>query len=78
VIDEAGNPGRGTGFSFEGPSVAGLVAACERAIALREAGGADWDGLLDRAMAVDFDWTAGPAPRYLDAYRRAISIRTGG
>ncbi|MGZ8514680.1 MAG: glycogen synthase [Candidatus Limnocylindrales bacterium] len=75
VIDETANPGRGTGFSFEGASVAALLAACERAVALRATDGAGWDGLLDRAMAVDFDWTTGSAPRYVEAYRRAISIR---
>jgi hypothetical protein len=26
-------------------------------------------------MAVDFDWVTGSAPRYVDAYRRAIAIR---
>ena len=30
---------------------------------------------LDRAMAVDFDWVTGSAPRYVEAYRRAIEIR---
>jgi starch synthase len=75
VVDESANPGHGTGFSFEGASVRGLLGACERAIALRAAGGAAWDGLLDRGMAVDFDWTTGSAPRYLEAYRRAVSIR---
>ena len=78
VVDEPGNPGRGTGFWFEGASVDGLVMACRRAIAVRAAGGPAWEGLLDRAMAVDFDWTTGSAPRYLEAYRRAVAIRTGG
>ena len=78
VVDETANPGRGTGFSFAGASVAGLLGACERAIALRAAGGDPWDGLLDRAMAVDFDWTTGSAPRYVEAYRRAVAIRVGG
>jgi hypothetical protein len=26
-------------------------------------------------MAVDFDWVTGSAPRYVEAYRRAIAIR---
>ncbi len=78
VIDETGHPGRGTGFWFEGAAVSGLVSACERAVALRAAGGAAWEGLLDRGMAADFDWTSGSAPRYLDAYRRAVAIRAGG
>ena len=75
VIDEAANPGRGTGFSFGHADVEGLLAACGRAVALRAAGGASWNGLLDRGMAVDFDWTTGSAPRYLEAYQRAASIR---
>ena len=52
-----------------------LLGACERAIALRAAGGPAWDGLLDRGMAVDFDWATGSAPRYVEAYRRAVAIR---
>ena len=75
VVDETSNPGRGTGFSFEGATVAGLVAACERAVAFRTAGGDGWGGLVDRGMAVDFDWRTGSAPRYVEAYRRAMSIR---
>ncbi|MBI3747569.1 MAG: glycosyltransferase, partial [Chloroflexi bacterium] len=75
VLDETSNPGRGTGFSFDGATVSGLLEACERAVALREAAGAGWAGLLDRGMAVDFDWTTGSAPRYVEAYRRAVSIR---
>jgi starch synthase len=75
VIDEPTNPGRGTGFSFEGATVEGLVGACLAAIDLRRAGGADWANLVDRGMAVDFDWTTGSAPRYLEAYRRAVTIR---
>ena len=38
---------------------------------MRARGGAAWDGLVDRGMAVDFDWTTGSAPRYVEAYRRA-------
>jgi starch synthase len=75
VIDEPANPGRGTGFSFEGATVEGLIGACLAAMELRQAGGAGWAGLVDRGMAVDFDWTTGSAPRYLEAYRRAVAIR---
>ncbi|HEV7605132.1 MAG TPA: glycogen/starch synthase [Candidatus Limnocylindrales bacterium] len=78
VIDETTNPGAGTGFSFSGATTTGLIAACEAAMALRERGGAAWDGLLDRGMAVDFDWVSGAAPRYVEAYRRAIAIRRDG
>ncbi len=75
VIDEPSNPGRGTGFSFDGATVKALIAACVAAIEFRDAGGTAWAGLVDRGMAVDFDWTTGSAPRYVDAYRRAAAIR---
>jgi len=78
VIDESSHPGHGTGFSFDGATVGRLVAAAERAVRFRAAGGIEWEALLDRGMAVDFDWTTGSAPRYLEAYRRAVSIRAGG
>jgi len=52
--------------------------ACEAAIRVHQAGGPAWDGLLDRAMAVDFDWVRGSAPHYLEAYRRAVEIRRRG
>jgi starch synthase len=75
VIDETRHPGAGTGFSFEDETVAGLIAACEAAVSLRIAGGTAWEALLDRGMAVDFDWVTGSAPRYVEAYRRAVDIR---
>ena len=75
VVDETAHAGAGTGFSFAGATVAGLLGACERAITMRERGGPAWDGLIDRGMAVDFDWVTGSAPRYVDAYRRAVGIR---
>jgi hypothetical protein len=43
---------------------------------LRAVGGARWEGLLDRAMAVDFDWVTGSAPSYVEAYRRAVALRS--
>jgi starch synthase len=75
VVDETTHPGAGTGFSFTTPTVDGLVHACEAALRLRTAGGAAWEGLLDRGMAVDFDWVTGSAPHYVAAYRRAIALR---
>jgi hypothetical protein len=27
-------------------------------------------------MAVDFGWVTGSAPKYVEAYRRAVTIRT--
>ena len=75
VLDETAHPGEGTGFVFERETADALVTGCERAFALRAAGGAPWAGLLDRGMAVDFDWATGSAPRYVEAYRRAVAIR---
>ena len=44
VIDEAAHPGEGTGFSFTGATVEGLLAACDAAIALRADGRAGVGG----------------------------------
>ena len=71
-VDEA--PGEGTGFVFDDAtrrrwsprSSAGGGAPAGRRRA--------WDALLDRGMAVDFNWVTGSAPRYLEAYRRAIAL----
>ena len=52
VIDETTHPGAGTGLrASTGPTVEALLAACDAAVALRAAGGAAWEGLLDRGMA---------------------------
>ena len=77
VVDETTAPGTGTGFVFDDATVDGLVWACDQAAALRTDAGA-WDGLLDRCMAVDFDWLTGAAPRYVAAYRRAVALRRAG
>ena len=75
VIDERRRPGEGTGFAFDEATPAALAEACEAAIAMRAAGGAAWDGLVERGMAVDFDWDRGSAPRYASLYERALAIR---
>jgi starch synthase len=77
VVDVTRQPGAGTGFVFDEPTVEALLEACEAAFSLRERRGAVWDRLIDRVMAVDFDWTTGSAPKYLDAYQRAVEIRRG-
>jgi len=77
VIDEGRRPGDGTGFVFEQPTSADLLGACRRAFALRAAGGPAWASLLDRAIAVDFDWVTGSAPRYVETYRRALAVHRG-
>jgi len=77
VTDETADPGEGTGFVFTEETTAALVDASDRGFKLRAAGGVPWDGLLDRGMAFDFDWTTGAAPKYVEAYRRAVAIRSG-
>jgi starch synthase len=75
VVDERSKPGEGTGFAFDEPTPKALLAACEDAIAAYDTGGAAWDGVVSRGMATDFDWTTGSAPRYVEAFERAIAIR---
>ena len=75
VVDVTRDAAAGTGFVFEKPTPAALAEACDRAMTMRAAGGRPWAGLLDRGMAVDFDWVTGSAPRYVEAYRRAVAIR---
>ena len=75
VIDETTHRGAGTGFAFGAATVDALLHAIDAAMRMRAAGGAVWEGLLDRGMAVDFDWVTGSAPSYVEAYRRAIALR---
>jgi starch synthase len=77
VIDERTNPGQGTGFSFDEATPDGLAEACEAALEMRARGGRPWDELIQRGMAVDFDWDRGSAPRYAALYERAVAIRRG-
>jgi len=80
VVDEHDLPGEGTGFAFRSPTTTGLVLACEQAIdrfEAREPGPLGWDAIVERGMAVDFDWLTGPAPRYVAAYSRAIRLHRG-
>jgi starch synthase len=75
VLDEVARPGQGTGFRFEAATPAALVAACDGFLARFAPGAPEWEALLDRGMAVDFDWRTHSAPAYIEAYRRAIAIR---
>jgi starch synthase len=77
VIDERLHPGAGTGFAFDDATSDALAEACEAAMAMRTEGGPTWNGLVERGMAVDFDWVRGSAPRYAALYERAIEIRRG-
>jgi starch synthase len=75
VIDEVTHPGAGTGFTFDAATPEALVGACHAAIERFRAGGTAWSNLRDRGMTVDFDWSTGSAPRYVEAYRRAVAVR---
>jgi starch synthase len=75
VVDEYDHPGNGTGFVFGPPTADALLEATLRAISAYEGDPAHWTALQRRGMALDFDWTTGSAPRYVDAYRRAIDLR---
>jgi starch synthase len=77
VIDAKDWPQDGTGFVFADATPEALVAAIARAAAMRTSDPAGWAALRDRGMAVDFRWDTGAAPRYLEAYRRAITLRRG-
>jgi starch synthase len=77
VIDERTRPGQGTGFAVDAATPDALAEACEDAIASRAAGGRAWQDLIERGMAVDFDWRRGSAPRYAALYERAVAIRRG-
>jgi starch synthase len=75
VVDAPTHPRSGTGFWFEEASADALVAACDRFLEWYASGARRWERLLDRGMAVDFDWRTSSAPAYLDAYRRATELR---
>lgn len=89
VIDVSAWPETGTGFMFEEASPEALQEACRRFLDWFEpddGGGEDepdapsarWGALVERGMAVDFDWRTHSAPAYLAAYRRAVKIRRAG
>jgi starch synthase len=81
VVDEIAAPGRGTGFAFADATPDALASAVEEALErfeARRSGPLGWDAIVERGMAVDFDWVTGSAPQYLAAYRRAVGIRAAG
>ncbi|HEX8026411.1 MAG TPA: glycogen/starch synthase, partial [Candidatus Limnocylindrales bacterium] len=75
VTDVTAYPETGTGYRFDDATPEALLEACERFIDEREAGGPRWEAILDRGMGVNFDWRGHSAPRYLEAYERAIALR---
>jgi starch synthase len=78
IVDERSRVGEGTGFLFGPAAPDALADACEAAFALRgpDGMGRGWQALIDRAMAVDFGWQRNAAPRYVEAYRRAVALRS--
>jgi starch synthase len=78
VVDTDERPDEGTGFLFAEPTKGALLKACRRALACYKRGGEKWAGLVDRGMAIDWSWEAGPAEQYAASYRRAVSIRREG
>ena len=76
VVDVFEQPDSGTGFVFGPATPEALMEACRRAMALRGDGrSAAWLDLVRRGMELDFSWESGPAPRYMEAYRRAMMVR---
>jgi starch synthase len=77
VTDEIEEPGAGNGFVFDGAAPDDLVAACQRAFAVRGRDGstARWGEVIQRGMALDHGWETGSAPRYAAAYRDAVDLR---
>jgi starch synthase len=72
VIDEHDAPGQGTGWGFRHPTADALAWAAGQAMACYRRGDA-WRGVVRRGMALDFGWTRSSAPRYVEAYRRAVA-----
>ena len=76
IVDLREDPANGTGFLFDEATPDALRFACERAIAvLRDADRARWDGLVGRAMAVDWAWERASAPAYAAMFGRAVEAR---
>ncbi|HET9682069.1 MAG TPA: glycogen/starch synthase [Candidatus Limnocylindrales bacterium] len=74
-VDDAAAAGGGTGFRFDDATPEALLEACRRFVDWFDPAASRWEALLDRGMAVDFDWRTHSAPAYLDAYERAVAIR---
>jgi starch synthase len=78
VVDVDASSEQGTGFQFDDATPEALLGACRRFLDRFAPGSPPWEALLDRGMAVDFDWRTHSAPAYLEAYERAVSIRRTG
>ena len=79
VVDVDEHPAEGTGFVFDDATPGGAGRGDRpRGGAARRRTRPAGRRCCDRGMAVDFNWVTGSAPRYLEAYRRAIALRRGG
>ncbi len=77
IVDLHEDPADGTGFLFDEATPDALRFACERAVAvLRDPDRRRWDGLVGRAMAMDWSWERASAPAYASMFRRAIDARS--
>ena len=75
MVDVDERPDEGTGFVFDDISARSLLGACRRAVERRRRDGDEWRALIDRGMAIDWAWEAGPAAQYEAMYRRAMALR---
>ena len=75
VVDVDATLDTGTGFLFDRPEAADLVAALERALAAYSSAD-NWARLRRRVMRLDLGWDR-PARRYAQVYRRALELASG-
>jgi starch synthase len=75
VVDADATLETGTGFLFDRPEPADLVAALERALSAY-ASEDNWARLRRRVMRLDLGWDR-PARRYAQVYRRALELASG-
>jgi starch synthase len=76
VVDADADAERGNGFMFGPTNGWALAEACWRAMGAME-DRSRWSAIQQHGMAVDWKWD-GPAQEYVNLYRRAIAIHSGG
>jgi starch synthase len=76
VIDADADSERGTGFMFGSANAEAFYWACRRAMAAM-GDRSRWSTIQQHGMSVDWRWD-GPAQEYVNLYRRAIAIHSGG
>lgn len=77
VVDISAGLDTATGFVFDDPSPAALLAALQRALALYTNKPQDWQQLVRNGMNQDFSWRQS-AKAYLDLYRQALAHAGAG